>query len=147
MSRGLGGLPVFCWGDNDPVGRVEGWLASSERGQELLVASGGDDPAVRRVAGEEVALAGRQGVVLSFARDRFLAQPRYRPDEKLIESVLQSVAGIVAVGRTDDALLRVQVQDGVVYLRGSLPRVVDRRTLTERLGRIPGVLRVADELT
>lgn len=141
MSSRFIGLPVFYLGDQRSVGVVERRHSSPERGEELLVRSPPPDTVVRRVGGAAVNSVGSVGVSLGIERERFLSLPRYVPDQELEAAIRETLST-----STPGCPISVQVQDGAVLLRGSIPTVREREEAVERVRSMQGVMRVRDEL-
>lgn len=142
---------MFCCDSREPVGRLDGWLISPERGLELLVRSGRWEPVVRRVSCADVLWKDLHAILLSCERRRFLALPRYVPDDELQLAVFDALRTFnplryTSVRYTPVRSIEIQVRDGVVRLSGHVANELHRRESTRRAAGMPGVLRVEDRL-
>jgi hypothetical protein len=142
---------VFCCDDRRPVGRLDGWHISPERGLELLVRSGRWDPVVRRVPCSDVLWRSSNAILLSLERRRFLELPRYLPDEELQLAVYESLRTFsplryTSLRYTPVRSIEIRAHDGVVGLSGHVANELHRRESVWRAGDTPGVLRVQDRL-
>lgn len=71
------------------------------------------------------------------------AEDRAPSDEALAHAVRRELREDAA---TTDLRISVQVEDGVVRLRGTVPEMIDAENAEEVAGRIPGVGEVVEEL-
>ncbi len=79
-------------------------------------------------------------------REQLMRLPEYRPDADILEDVWEALWAVYPIRALELDAIQVQVRDGVVTLKGNVASPTHRHLAVQATQKVPGVLRVEDEL-
>jgi sporulation protein YlmC with PRC-barrel domain len=139
------GQRVVCL--DGPIGRVDLVLvdAVNDRVQHIVVRQGLLFSRDVAVPADWVHSITPHAVLLEAPREAVARLPVYRPDDELQRDVEEALLSEELI-RVLDVPIRVQVEDGIVQLRGYVPNSALRHRVEELVRSVPGVVGIQHDL-
>lgn len=79
-------------------------------------------------------------------REQLMRLPEYRPDPEILADVWEALWAVYPIRALELDAIQVQVQDGVVTLKGNVASPTHRHLAVQAAKKVAGVLRVEDQL-